>query len=84
MPASSHRRSMRFPNQSGYAAMKKAILAVLAHPDDGTFGPGGTLAKVAVESAEVHICMATDTFIRAYQPAPDGFREFDLFHGYHR
>jgi len=25
--------------------------------------------------------MATETFIRAYPPAPDGFREHDLFAG---
>jgi hypothetical protein len=25
--------------------------------------------------------MATETFIRAYPPAPEGYREFDLFAG---
>ena len=40
--------------------MRKALLAVLAHPDDESFGPGGTLAKYADEGVDVHICIATD------------------------
>lgn len=40
--------------------MKKRLLAVLAHPDDESFGLGGTLAKYANEGVEVHICIATD------------------------
>ena len=39
---------------------KKVLLAVLAHPDDESFGPGGTLAKYAALGAEVHIVIATD------------------------
>jgi LmbE family N-acetylglucosaminyl deacetylase len=39
--------------------MKKVILAVLAHPDDETFGMGGTLALYAREGAEVHLVCAT-------------------------
>ena len=31
----------------GYSDMKKRILLLLAHPDDETFGPGGTIAKAA-------------------------------------
>src|SRR3990167_2864362 len=37
----------------------KKILAVFAHPDDESFGPGGTLAKYAKEGVEVHILCAT-------------------------
>ena len=35
------------------------ILAVFAHPDDETFGPGATLAKYAAEGAMVDIMVAT-------------------------
>lgn len=40
--------------------MKRTILAVLAHPDDESFGLGGTLARYADEGADVHIAIATD------------------------
>lgn len=39
--------------------MEKKILAVLAHPDDESFGMGGTLAKYASEGAVVHLICAT-------------------------
>ena len=34
------------------AAEKKVLLAVLAHPDDETFGTGGTLAYYAARGVE--------------------------------
>ncbi len=40
--------------------MKKVLLAVLAHPDDESFGLGGTLARYAAEGVKVHIGIATD------------------------
>lgn len=40
--------------------MTKRLLAVLAHPDDESFGPGGTFARYAAEGVEVHIAIATD------------------------
>lgn len=40
--------------------MKQTLLAVLAHPDDESFGPGGTLARYAHEDTAVHIAIATD------------------------
>ncbi len=40
--------------------MKRTLLAVFAHPDDESFGPGGTLAKYADEGVDVHIAIATD------------------------
>lgn len=40
--------------------MQKKLLAVLAHPDDESFGPGGTFARYAAEGVEVHIAIATD------------------------
>ncbi len=39
---------------------KKRLLAVLAHPDDESFGPGGTFARYAREGVDVHIAIATD------------------------
>ncbi len=39
---------------------KKRLLAVLAHPDDESFGPGGTFARYADEGVDVHIAIATD------------------------
>lgn len=41
------------------AAEKKVLLAVLAHPDDETFGTGGTLAYYAARGVEVHLVCAT-------------------------
>jgi mycothiol S-conjugate amidase len=35
------------------------LLAVLAHPDDESFGPGGTLALYAQRGASVHLICAT-------------------------
>lgn len=40
--------------------MQKRLLAVLAHPDDESFGPGGTFARYAAEGVDVHIAIATD------------------------
>ncbi len=39
--------------------MSKTLLAVFAHPDDESFGPGGTLAKYAAEGVAVHLVCAT-------------------------
>lgn len=38
---------------------KKIILSVLAHPDDESFGMGGTLALYAQKGVEVHLICAT-------------------------
>ena len=40
-------------------SMKKVLLAVLAHPDDETFGTGGSLAYYANLGVEVHLVCAT-------------------------
>lgn len=37
----------------------RRLVAVLAHPDDESFGPGGTLALYAHRGAEVHLICAT-------------------------
>jgi N-acetyl-1-D-myo-inositol-2-amino-2-deoxy-alpha-D-glucopyranoside deacetylase/mycothiol S-conjugate amidase len=39
---------------------RRVLLAVFAHPDDESFGPGGTLARYAAEGAEVWLVCATD------------------------
>jgi len=37
----------------------RTLLAIFAHPDDESFGPGGTLAKYAAEGVAVHLICAT-------------------------
>ncbi len=39
---------------------KRTLLGIFAHPDDESFGPGGTLARYAAEGIELHICTLTD------------------------
>ena len=46
-------------NMSQQTRTKKTILAVLAHPDDESFGMGGTLAYYASKGVEVHLVCAT-------------------------
>ena len=41
-------------------ASAPTLLGVFAHPDDESFGPGGTLARYASEGADVHVIIATD------------------------
>jgi N-acetyl-1-D-myo-inositol-2-amino-2-deoxy-alpha-D-glucopyranoside deacetylase len=39
--------------------MKKVLLVVVAHPDDESFGMGGTIALYSKEGVEVHLICAT-------------------------
>ena len=41
------------------AASDQVLLAVFAHPDDETFGPGGTLASYAARGVDVHYACGT-------------------------
>lgn len=41
-------------------AAQRVLVGIFAHPDDESFGPGGTLAKYAAEGADVHVIIATD------------------------
>ena len=45
---------------------KRAILAVLSHPDDETFGMGGTLALYAKRGVDVHLVNIIDDMDEAY------------------
>ena len=54
---------------------KKVLLAVLAHPDDETFGTGGTLAYYASTGVEVHLVCATRGELGDVDP--------ELMQGYH-
>ena len=64
---------------------KRILLAVLAHPDDETFGIGGTLAKYAQEGADVYLICATrgevgemdEKFMLGFNDPADR-REFEL------
>ena len=38
----------------------RTLLGVFAHPDDESFGPGGTLARYAAQGVHVHVIIATD------------------------
>lgn len=59
--------------------MNKCLLAVLAHPDDESFGPGGALARYAAEGVAVHIAIATDgaagSVAEGYEEAHDRLAE---------
>ncbi len=46
-------------SQNDSLIMKKILLAVVAHPDDESFGMGGTLALYAEEGVDVHLICAT-------------------------
>ncbi len=41
-------------------ASGKRLLAVMAHPDDESFGPGGSLAAAVAAGADVHLATMTD------------------------
>jgi mycothiol S-conjugate amidase len=38
----------------------QTLLGIFAHPDDESFGPGGTLARYAAQGKQVHVIIATD------------------------
>lgn len=39
---------------------QKVLLGIFAHPDDESFGPGGSLAHYAQQGVDVHVIIATD------------------------
>jgi len=44
------------------------LLAILAHPDDESFGLGGTLARYARQGIEVQVCIVTDGGAGVHDP----------------
>lgn len=54
---------------------KKTLLTLLAHPDDESFGPGGTFARYAREGVDVHIIIATDGAAGSIAEGHDATRE---------
>ncbi len=52
--------------------MTQRLLAVFAHPDDESFGPGGTMARYAHEGVDVHIVIATDGMAGSVVPGFEG------------
>jgi LmbE family N-acetylglucosaminyl deacetylase len=52
----------------------RRLLAVLAHPDDESFGPGGTLALYARSGVDVHLICATNGEAGEVSP--------EMLHGY--
>jgi LmbE family N-acetylglucosaminyl deacetylase len=54
----------------------RRLLAVLAHPDDESFGPGGTLALYATRGVEVHLVCATQGEVGTVNPENlDGYAD---------
>ncbi|NJD62090.1 MAG: PIG-L family deacetylase [Deltaproteobacteria bacterium] len=51
-------RRRKIPGK-GSRELTRRILLLLAHPDDETFGPGGTIAKYSSEGAGVYLATAT-------------------------
>lgn len=44
------------------------LLGIFAHPDDESFGPGGTLGHYARRGVDVHVCTVTDGAAGAWDP----------------
>ena len=51
------------------------MLVILAHPDDESFGMGGSIAKYAAEGVEVHIAIATDGAAGSVAEGHDAVRD---------
>ena len=58
----------------GHGKTRRVLVGVFAHPDDESFGPGGTLARYAAEGAEVHVIIATDGIAGSVEEGTD-FKE---------
>lgn len=55
------------------------LLVIMAHPDDESFGPGGTIAKYAQQGVEIQLLCATRG--EAGKIHPDYQHDFDHFDG---
>ena len=47
-------------NETETPTAPRRVLIVMAHPDDGEFGSGGTLARWASEGRDIYYCLITD------------------------
>jgi LmbE family N-acetylglucosaminyl deacetylase len=56
------------PDRTPTPETKRCLLAIFAHPDDESFGPGGTLALYARQGVEVHLICATRGEVGAAPP----------------
>jgi LmbE family N-acetylglucosaminyl deacetylase len=56
------------PDRTSTPETKRCLLAIFAHPDDESFGPGGTLALYARQGVEVHLICATRGEVGAAPP----------------
>ena len=58
---------------------KPTLLVVVAHPDDESFGPGGTIARYAQNGTDVHVVIATDgaagSVVEGYEDARERLAE---------
>jgi LmbE family N-acetylglucosaminyl deacetylase len=54
-------------------AIPRRLLAVMAHPDDETFGPGGTLALYARQGVETYLVCATGGELGEAPPGLNGY-----------
>lgn len=59
-------------------AGRQVLLGVFAHPDDESFGPGGTLARYAAQGADVHIIIATDGIAGSVEESAGVGKELSL------
>jgi LmbE family N-acetylglucosaminyl deacetylase len=53
------------------------VLCVVAHPDDEVLGVGGTLARHADESEDVHVCILSDGVTSRYDDESAADEEID-------
>jgi LmbE family N-acetylglucosaminyl deacetylase len=58
------------PAPSEPAAYVERVLCVLAHPDDGDFGSGGTVARWTSAGTEVTYCIVTDGDAGGFDETP--------------
>jgi LmbE family N-acetylglucosaminyl deacetylase len=52
-----------------FGAVDHPVLVIAPHPDDEVLGAGGTIARLASEGREVHVCIVTTGGPPRYDPA---------------
>lgn len=56
----------------------RSMMGVFAHPDDESFGPGGTLARYAAEGVAVDVLIATDGIAGSVEESSEAAARGDL------